>query len=119
MENGPPRSANQRAESSMNQDPTNQEAAIAIISLNCQQSFEELYDALENAKWKLSTSAVEDELIRFRLWANNIGAAKKGRASLDYRLRYAAYLFQNVKSLLEDLQDTLKKGFIVPLEMLT
>src|SRR5271169_3814075 len=99
----------------MKQVQMNQEA-IATLSLNCQGNFEELCDALWNTKAELSASSVEDELGRFRLWANNIGAAKKGQASLDYRLRDVTYLHQNVMSLLEDLEKTLKKGFIALLE---
>lgn len=122
-ESGPPRPAKpisagahhcHIASTSMDAEAPNQEAAIAILSLACQAYFKDFCDSLENTKWnnELSSSIVEDELGRFRLWANNIGAAKTGRASLDYRLRDTAYLFQNVKSLLEALEKTLRKGFI-------
>jgi len=99
----------------------NQEATIATLSVSCQTHFEEFIDALEatstrmrternESRYELSRTAVEDELDRFRLWANNIGAAKIGRASLDYRLRDAEYLFRNVKSLLVDLERSLSQG---------
>ena len=103
----------------MNQDPTSQEAVIATFSLKCQEHFEELAETLLTAKRHISSFAVEDELGRFRLWANNIGAAKVGTASLDYRLRDATYLFQNVKSLLEELEKTLKQGCNAQLKLLT
>ena len=34
-----------------------------------------------------------------------------GRASLDCRVKDAEYLYQNIKSLLEDLQESLIEGF--------
>jgi hypothetical protein len=60
----------------------------------------------------VTRSAVDDELGRFRIWATNIGALSIGRVSLDHRLRDADYLHQNVKSLLEDLKESLSEGLI-------
>jgi hypothetical protein len=85
---------------------------IARLCLECQTHFEtlETYDG-EN---RLSSTTVEDELGRFRMWASNIGALNTGRASLDYRLRDANYLYETVKSLLEDLKRSLSEGFTCP-----
>ncbi|KAF2109006.1 hypothetical protein BDV96DRAFT_247899 [Lophiotrema nucula] len=51
--------------------------------------------------------SVRDELGRFRVWAGNIGAHKKGKSSLDFRLREASYLSKNVLDLLLDLVEAL------------
>lgn len=96
----------------MDQQPT-----IAVLSLACQRNLGELSNALESTNGdkfqnELSSTEIEDELGRFRMWASNIGALSAGKASLDYRLRDAEYLFQNVKSLLQDLKEGLSKGFI-------
>lgn len=94
-----------------------QQQGIAKLSLECQRNFVEFkaaFDSRNGVKFQndLPDTAVEDELGRFRIWASNIGALNVGKASLDYRLRGADYLFQNVKSLLEDLKRTLTRGFI-------
>ena len=92
----------------------NQEATIAKLTLDCQRHFEQFNDTLvgntNEGKYPLFSTELEDELGRFRLWANNIGAASTGRRSLDYRLRDEKYLFQNVRSLLKDLKNTLSDG---------
>lgn len=90
-------------------------ATIARLCIDCQQHFETVSHALELSNErkhqdKLSNAIIEDELGRFRIWASNIGALNIGRASLDYRLRDAEYLYQNVKSLLEDLKQCLEEG---------
>lgn len=86
---------------------------LARLSLDCQTRFEILNTSLTSAnggKFALSSTAIDDELGRFRLWASNIGAINIGKASLDYRLRDVEYLHQNVKSLLEDLKESLREG---------
>jgi len=89
---------------------------IAKLSLDCQRRFYELCNALEarytdsESRDSSTSTALEDELGRFRLWAGNIGALKTGRASLDYRLRDAEYLSQNAKSLLGGLKKSLAEG---------
>jgi len=84
---------------------------IAELGAKCQRHFGLLCDELEKAnRSELSCVAIEDELGRFRIWASNIGALTTGKASLDYRLRDAEYLHRNVKSLLEDLIESLIEG---------
>lgn len=50
----------------------------------------------------------EDESTRFKMWAGNLGAHQSGRASLDYRLREAPHLHDQVIYLLEDLSQSLQ-----------
>ncbi|KAI0466997.1 hypothetical protein F4859DRAFT_283498 [Xylaria cf. heliscus] len=49
-----------------------------------------------------------DEFARFKLWAGNIGAHRKGRSSLDWRLRDASHLRDLVIDLLTDLKSILR-----------
>lgn len=87
---------------------------IARLGFECQRRFAVLREAVASTITgyddDVTSSAVDDELGRFRIWAKNIGALSVGRASLDYRLRDADYLNNNVKSLLEDLNESLCEG---------
>jgi hypothetical protein len=88
---------------------------ISELTRGCQQCFEALHKALavnedSNSKNELPKIAIE-ELTRFIVWANNIGAANYGTVSLDHRLRNADYLCASVKELLRDLLKTLSDGF--------
>lgn len=47
---------------------------------------------------------------RYRVWSENIGAHRKGRVSLDYRLRNAARMRQTVVNLLNDLHESIQNG---------
>ncbi|KAK0724606.1 hypothetical protein B0H67DRAFT_109181 [Lasiosphaeris hirsuta] len=56
----------------------------------------------------ISLPRVNDELARFKVWAGNIGAHRSGRSSLDYRLRDASHLRDQVVRLLEDISESLQ-----------
>ena len=51
----------------------------------------------------LSSTTWSDELGRLRVWAANIGAHQTGQSSLDFRLRDASHIKDQVLSLLADL----------------
>ncbi|KAI9873343.1 MAG: hypothetical protein M1823_007943, partial [Watsoniomyces obsoletus] len=54
----------------------------------------------------------EDEASRFRLWGANIGAAQsKANTSLDFRLRDADTVRQQIYKNLDDLGDALQEAF--------
>lgn len=53
---------------------------------------------------------VTDEFDRFKLWAGNISAHRKGRRSLEYRLRDAAHLKIETQNLLTALQESFVDG---------
>ena len=61
---------------------------------------------------QISASAIEDETRRFKLWANNIAAfqSPKKRSSLDYRLRDASHVRQQVIRLFDRLSSSAKQG---------
>ena len=50
----------------------------------------------------------DDEFGRLRLWASNTGAHQKGQSSLDFRLRDASNIRDQIRRLLDDLRDTLR-----------
>ena len=84
---------------------------IRSLCLSCEREFQFLCGSLNtNNNRVLPSTKVEDELARFKIWATNIGAANIGRASLDYRLRDAEYLQEDVMSLLEDLEENIHQG---------
>jgi hypothetical protein len=58
---------------------------------------------------------IRDQEARFRLWAGNIGAHRKGKqSSLDYRLREASHLRNAVQGLVDDLVISLNDGMQYP-----
>ena len=57
---------------------------------------------------ELSIGRWEDELGRLRMWAANIGAHRTGQSSLDYRLRDASHIRQQVLKLLDIVRRRLK-----------
>jgi hypothetical protein len=58
---------------------------------------------------------LKEACARFNIWKNNIGAHRKGQASLDYRLRDASNLQKTVVDLLQDILSALKdvNGIVV------
>ena len=78
----------------------------------CVRSFSDLCGALQQPAREftdeISLPGVASQLGRFRVWAGNIGAHQHGRrVSLDYRLRDASRLKDQVVELLKDLDETI------------
>ncbi|KAK8257551.1 hypothetical protein IWZ00DRAFT_484614 [Phyllosticta capitalensis] len=73
----------------------------------------------------ISASEVSDATDRFRIWVGNIGAHRKDRGSLDYRLRDASHIQSGVLDLLNSLANKMEKacailrGRRVPFERLS
>jgi hypothetical protein len=85
-------------------------AGLGAIAQNVHtvlRSFRTLDDALDGQDQALIHS-FEDEKTRFKMWAGNLGAHQRGRASLDYRLREAPHLQEQVVYLLKDLSQSLQ-----------
>jgi hypothetical protein len=104
-------------------------SSIATHVHGCLEAFQTICESLANAelniKRKLQLGSLSDNLGRFRLWVGNIGAHRKGRSSLDYRLREASHirlrvieLLQNLKAVLQDALDIVT-GARVPWEDLS
>lgn len=79
----------------------------------CGRSFVSLAQGLEASRYfaaQIQPTALNDEFDRFKIWAGNIAAHRKGRRSLEYRLRDAAHLKQETHNLLLALRDSLENG---------
>jgi len=74
------------------------------------RSFSNLTSSIGDVDQKRS---FEDESTRFNIWAGNLGAHQSGGASLDYRLREAPHLHQQVAYLLEDLTQSLDDALLL------
>lgn len=59
---------------------------------------------------QVAVEEVEEEQGRFRIWAANTGAHRKGRVSLDHKLRYSTQVHGKITNLLEELGEALKNG---------
>lgn len=60
---------------------------------------------------QLPHDTLVDFIGRFNVWAGNIGAGQQGRASLDYRLREAAYIKEAVIQTLRYLTEAVQEGW--------
>jgi hypothetical protein len=83
----------------------------------CARGFISLAMALTNEPHfavQIRPDMINDEFDRFKIWAGNIAAHRKGRRSLEYRLRDATHLKVETHNLLKALQDSLADGeFII------
>ncbi|KAI9763315.1 MAG: hypothetical protein M1839_006520 [Geoglossum umbratile] len=81
----------------------------------CLRSFAQVRKSLPaaNLSDQIQVVQIEDEFGRFRVWAANIGALQKGHSSLDYRLREAPLVQENVQKLLKELHSCLQEINIV------
>jgi len=88
----------------------------AVISSSfrmCVDSFRRLFDSLEESdSGENFVSRLRDETGRFRIWAENAGAHRTGRVSLDHRLREASNVKRTILDLLVALDEDLQKGII-------
>ncbi|KAF4450948.1 Zinc finger transcription factor ace1 [Fusarium austroafricanum] len=64
----------------------------------------------------ISLLKLQNELSRFKVWSGNIGAHRKGRSSLDHRLRDASNIRDQLVELLQDLKESLQDGETTPWE---
>lgn len=89
-------------------------APIALHGSRCMRYFDQLRLLLQDSDPQMhagiSYSAVCDELGRFRIWAGNIGALQDKQSSLDFRLRDAPRISDQVVELLQDLSESLEEG---------
>ncbi|KAK3368852.1 hypothetical protein B0T24DRAFT_721905 [Lasiosphaeria ovina] len=98
-------------------------ASVKGLVLSCLQAFDVLsaaisaaeagdgernYDLQVTQSQTFSLATVMDQLARSKIWAGNIGVHRKGRSSLDYRLREASHIRDQVVRLLGDLLDALQ-----------
>jgi hypothetical protein len=79
------------------------ETLISTVHAGCHSAFEELIEALQDPlrdyRGQLPVSEVQAEFDKYKIWAGNVGAAhfgKRYQISLDYRLREAKFLKEQV-----------------------
>jgi hypothetical protein len=84
---------------------------VATHVHRCLVGFQEVSESLTQAepyvRTKISPWVINDELGRFRLWCGNVGAHRRGRGSLDYKLREASHIRDQVIELLQSLVSVL------------
>ena len=85
---------------------------IASQYERCRNSFNLL---LENIDDQAIAQKLFNEFGRLRVWAGNSGAHRTGRVSLDYRLREASHLREELIKLLGELNEDLEEGGFFPL----
>ena len=92
------------------------EESIADSVRKCLEDFR----LLEEADYPIATDSdqkavreIVGEEARFKIWSGNIGAHSTGRRSLQYRLRDASHLEEQVKSLLEELSELLVDAYSI------
>lgn len=87
---------------------------IASQVSQCLESFGDLKRHMNDADNEyldqLKPCEIADELGRFRIWAGSMGAHRRGRSSLDYRLRDASHIKKQTQTLLTDLDDLVKRS---------
>ena len=88
---------------------TTAKVSIVVQYNICKISFEMLSKNLEGSN-QVFGQRLLDEFGRFRVWAGNAGAHRKGRVSLDYRLREASHIYEELTKLLGELNKKLKDG---------
>jgi hypothetical protein len=79
----------------------------------CLEAFESLTALLSREDTStdgITKANFADGYDRFKVWAGNIGAHRRGQSSLDYRLRDASHIQQKVLSFLSELQSSLAEG---------
>jgi O-acetyl-ADP-ribose deacetylase (regulator of RNase III) len=94
-------------------------AAIRLATAAVVRGFQGLKSTLNEASTNhelarlIDSSALEDEVGRFRVWAGNLGALQKGHSSADYRLRDSPLLASNAQKLLKELDNNLTESIAV------
>ena len=84
--------------------------SISAILISCLKSFIQLQKRVEQPDYnerEVSSVSWGDELGRLRIWAANIGAHQTGQLSLDFRLRDASHISNQITKLLQDLNRSL------------
>lgn len=58
----------------------------------------------------LSVAQLQDQLGKLRVWVGNIGGMRQGHGSLEYRLRDAPLVYNNVHKAIDSLVMDLREG---------
>ncbi|KAI5792835.1 hypothetical protein FPQ18DRAFT_378220 [Pyronema domesticum] len=71
-------------------------------------SFQQLFHFFDNSTEDVP-DILADDFDRLKVWAENVGAHRRGTLGLDHRLREASSVKESAKSLLKDLNDVLEE----------
>ncbi|KAF2470023.1 uncharacterized protein BDR25DRAFT_36073 [Lindgomyces ingoldianus] len=89
-------------------------SSIATHVRACFAGFQQACSSLAQAnvaiKCKIPRGSISDELGRFRLWCANLAAHRKGKSSLDYKLREASHIKDRVIELLQSLETVIQEA---------
>jgi hypothetical protein len=87
---------------------------VATHVHTCLVDYQGLCDNLARAethiKQKVPPGVIKDELGRFGLWSGNVGAHRRGRGSLDHKLREASRIREQVINLLQEIKFVLQEA---------
>lgn len=95
--------------------------SIRVLYKTCLEGFQQLDHVFRNASisnpiaipleiQQQARDDVREQFERFQMWAGNSGAHRNGKMSLDYRLREALHMQEQVIELLESLDISLREG---------
>lgn len=86
-------------------------ASISATLIPCLRLLNQIQGLCEQlgdrSEQDVSLNSWTDELGRLRVWAANIGAHQTGQSSLEFRLRDASHISQQITRLLKDLESIL------------
>jgi hypothetical protein len=94
--------------------------AIASLSMKCSQLFEQVQSSLSDRtcqdRSKLRPEDIEDQAVRFKLWAGNLGAFHKpqSHASIEHRVRQSPKIEAQLRELLDTLSTSLRSSGLDP-----
>lgn len=93
---------------------TSKNMPLSSLVLSCLRSFGELVKEIEASQYgyedEVPAASWIDELGRLRIWAGNVGAHQNGPSSLEFRLRDASHILDEVIRLLTDLERLLNEA---------
>jgi hypothetical protein len=76
----------------------------------CIESLHQLFDYLKKSPENDVPDSLRAAVGRFRVWAENVAAHRRGSNSLDYKLREATRFRGHVANLLQDLDNVVKES---------
>lgn len=89
-------------------------SSVATYVHSCLNGFQIACNSMAKAelhvKCKLPPGLINDELGRFSIWSGNVGAHRRGKGSLDYKLREASHIRDRVIELLQNLTSILQEA---------
>lgn len=68
--------------------------------------------SVESFQEQLPPQVVKNQQDRFKVWATNLGAIQRGRASLDFRLMDSSLMRSTMLKLLKELENTIKRSMM-------